>query len=89
MNNTNLYELLISYIPTGVSLITFIVVGFSYLLKLKSYVSKSKLEDYADSNQELVNELKTYNQLLIDQNKQLAEMNAKLTEELTHVKSTN
>lgn len=86
MNSTNLYELLISYVPTGVSLITFIVVGFSYLTKLKSYISKSKLESYTETNEELVKELKEYNQLLIEQNNELREMNNKLTEELTHVK---
>ena len=82
---TEIKELILAYVPTGISLITFIVVGFSYMMKLKSYISKSKLESYTETNEQLIAELKEYNQLLIEQNKQLADMNVKLQEELTHV----
>ena len=86
MDMTEIKELILAYVPTGISLITFIVVGFTYMMKLKSYISKSKLESYTETNEMLVQELKEYNQLLIEQNQKLSEMNIQLQEELTHVK---
>ncbi len=84
---SELQEIILSYIPTGVSLITFIVVGFTYLIKLKSYVAKNKLEDYADSNKELIEHLNKMLQSQSEEIAELREMNKELMECVTRVKS--
>lgn len=84
---SELQEIILSYIPTGVSLITFIVVGFTYLIKLKNYVAKNKLEDYAESNKELIERLNKMLQLQSEEIAELREMNKELMESVTRVKS--
>lgn len=84
---SELQEIILSYIPTGVSLITFIVVGFTYLIKLKNYVAKNKLEDYAESNKELIDRLNKMLQSQSEEITELREMNKELMESVTRVKS--
>lgn len=84
---SELQEIILSYLPTGVSLITFIVVGFTYLIKLKNYVAKNKLEDYAESNKELIEHLKKMLQSQSEEIAELREMNKELMESVTRVKS--